>query len=89
MNMNMQTRGSNQEAILEQLQQIDFALYETVLYLDAYPENYEAMVLYRSLLQARETLVDNYQKTAPLTAFGNTRAMTSWDWVKTPWPWEN
>ncbi len=88
MNMNMQKSRQSGDALLEKIRQVDFALYETVLYLDAYPECHEAMTLYHSLTEAREELLACYEASAPLTAFTN-KSNTSWDWVKTPMPWEN
>ncbi len=80
-------QNMNHTDLLEQIRQIDFAIYETVLYLDAYPESHEAMALYQSLLEAAKKLKAVYEKSAPLTIYGNTD-LTSWDWTKTPWPWE-
>ncbi len=80
-------QSNNQSQLLDEIRQVDFAIYETALYLDAYPESYEAMALYQSLVEAAKKLKALYEKSAPLTMYGNTRS-TSWDWVKTPWPWE-
>lgn len=67
---------------------VEFALVETILYLDAYPENRGALEYYQSLSNERARLIEQYEKTVgPLTACGN-KSNTSWDWVKTPWPWE-
>ena len=71
-----------------QIDAVDFALVETVLYLDAYPENRQALEFYHALLSEHARLVEQYERTVgPLTADGN-RSTSSWDWVKTPWPWE-
>ena len=72
----------------QKLRRINFALYETILYLNAYPDCVEALAYYHSLLQTQKALQEEYQsKIGPITAFGN-QSVTSWDWVKTPWPWE-
>lgn len=74
--------------LLRQIQTVDFALYEVILYLDAYPEDCEALATYHKLLTRRNTLVAAYEETCgPITAFGNV-STTSWDWVKTASPWE-
>ena len=84
----MQNNCNQCESILKQLREIDFCLVETVLYLDAYPDHAKALEYYHKLLQERTSLVEKYQRDCgPLTAYGNT-SQHSWDWGKTPWPWE-
>ena len=73
--------------LMKQLQAVDFSLYETVLYLDAYPESEEAKATYQKLLNERTRLADAYEKQCgPLTAFGNHQ--DGWKWTEGPWPWE-
>ena len=74
--------------LLKQIQTVDFALYEVILYLDAYPEHCEALDLYHKLSDRRRMLASAYEESCgPLTAWNNV-SKTSWDWVKTPAPWE-
>lgn len=74
-------------AVLDQLRAVDFALTETVLYLDAYPGCREAMEFYHKLVAQREQLVEAYEsQCGPLTMYGNGR--NGWDWAQGPWPWE-
>ena len=73
---------------LELLQALDFAIQETVLYLDAYPNSTEALNYYHRLIKEREDVCNHYESTCgPLTIYGNT-STTSWDWINRPWPWE-
>ena len=69
------------------LQAVDFAISDTVLYLDAYPDDKEAIAYYHSLLKTRGDLLAACPQDAPLTIYDNTSP--TWDWVKAPWPWEN
>jgi spore coat protein JB len=74
--------------LMEQLRAVDFALYETVLYLDAYPHSCDALETYRKLQAQRDALRKEYEEVyGPLTAFGNSSS-TSWDWMNPPFPWE-
>ena len=74
---------------LKKLRAIDFAIQETVLYLDAYPENRQALEYYHKLIEMRGRLLSSYEKTCgPLTMYGNVNRNT-WEWVEGPWPWEN
>lgn len=73
----------------EALRTINFALVETALYLDAYPDSCEALAYYHKLLGERAALMAEYtQSCGPLTQYDNT-SQSSWQWVKTPWPWEH
>jgi len=84
----MMNMNCNVGSLLKRLQEVEFALYELTLYLDAYPESKDALMHYHSLLDARRALVAEYQtKHGPLTMYGN-ESTTSWDWALTPWPWE-
>ena len=84
--MNQQDRTCKSQ--LENLRALDFAIVETGLYLDAYPQCREALEYYHALIAQREKVAAAYEKgCAPLTVYGN-RSKTSWDWVAGPWPWE-
>lgn len=74
--------------LMQQLREVDFSLVETVLFLDAYPDHPQALEYYHKLVEERKMLAKEYESSCgPLTAFKNA-SHTSWDWVKTPWPWE-
>ena len=76
-------------ALMKKLQEIDFCLVETVLYLDAYPDHPQALDYYRRLNAERSQLMEEYEELCgPLTVYGN-KDQSSWEWVKTPWPWEH
>ena len=76
------------DSLMRKIQEIDFAIYETVLYLDVYPCSSEALAYYHTLLCEKEALSREYEsKIGPISAFGNTDKST-WNWVKKPWPWE-
>lgn len=78
-------RGAH--AMMHQLQELDFSIQETVLYLDAYPDCGAAMKHYRELVCKRRSLAEQYEKQyGPLTAMGNGER-SSWQWVSAPWPW--
>ncbi len=76
------------DRLLAEIQEVDFALYEAVLYLDAYPDACDALELYHQLKARREELHAAYEAAVgPLTPFGNQKK-TSWDWIEGPFPWE-
>ncbi len=74
--------------LLARLRMLDFSIYETVLYLDAYPEDAEALAYYHKLLDQRQAMMAEYERTVgPMSVYGN-HSTDSWDWGKHPWPWE-
>ncbi len=86
--INQQNGQIRPSELSRQIDAVEFALVETILYLDAYPENRRALEFYQALLNERTRLTEQYEKTVgPLTAYGN-KSNTSWDWVSAPWPWE-
>lgn len=81
------TNASQRKNLLDVLRAIDFALYETVLYLDAYPTSKEALSYYNTLIEDREAVSAEYRKKfGPLTVYENGGG--EWRWIDGPWPWE-
>ena len=78
--------GNDQASLSRRLQAIYFAIQDTVLYLDAYPDDADALAYYRSLIEARAGILAARSPEMPLTVYDNEGK--TWDWVKTPWPWE-
>ena len=73
---------------MRMLRAIDFAIQETVLFLDAYPEDRQALAYYHKLMEQRAQLLAAYEKSnGPVTMYGN-RSRNAWDWIEDPWPWE-
>lgn len=73
---------------LKAMQALDFAIQETVLYLDAYPNCEQALEYYHTLIEQRRELSESYEASCgPISIYGNT-SKHSWDWVAAPWPWE-
>lgn len=85
--MNQQPQASNRP--LDQLRAIDFAIQETVLYLDAYPDCREALDYYHKLIAERKQICADYRQMGgnPLTVLDN-QSRDSWDWINGPMPWE-
>lgn len=87
-NINNSINRKRRKELLDILQAIDFALYDTILYLDAYPESKKALDFYNDLLGDRDIVRDEFQtKYGPLTAYEN-KSDTEWRWTNDPWPWQ-
>lgn len=79
----------NEKQLLLYISQVSFALTEIVLFLNTHPNCKEALEYYHKLRALRQEAVTNYEKQfGPLMQDGN-NSTCSWDWTKTPWPWEN
>ncbi len=67
---------------------IDFAIVETVLYLDAYPNSSAALSYYHKLVSERKKLAESLARIGkPITNMDNTDT-DNWNWTNGPWPWQ-
>lgn len=74
--------------LMKKLREYDFAIFETVEFLDTHPCNIKALKYYSKLREEREKVLVEYEASfGPITMYGN-KSDSSWDWVKGPWPWE-
>ena len=79
---------TRESAFLKDIQAEDFALYETVLYLNGHPTCPEALAYYGQQRSKIKEMKKQYESTCgPLTVYGNCD-QNCWQWVSTPWPWE-
>ena len=84
----MQMNCSSCDSLKKKLQTVDFAIIETVLFLDAYPKNMQALEYYHKLVGERKLLEKAInEKCGPITNMSN-ESRTEWNWVSSPWPWE-
>ena len=80
-------RAMNCKSLQKRLQALDFAIVETTLYLDVYPDCKKALEYHKRLLKEREMLVQAMRGACgPNTAWEE--QTDGWAWVKGPWPWE-
>ncbi len=78
---------SERKSLLKTIQELGFTLIDNGLYLDAY-ESDEAFEYSRKIYCMYKKAVEEYtEKYGPLTA-NSTLDKDSWEWTKTPWPWE-
>ena len=80
---------NSREELLYNILRYNFALTDLDLYLDIYPLDRECILIYNRYLAEEKKLVDEYEKKyGPLTIKSMNMSDTSWDWIKSPWPWE-
>lgn len=84
----MDRRECKCDELLCKIRAVDFAIQETVLYLDAYPCDRIALEYYHKLVALCRELKEKYQTSCgPLSNTGN-YSKTNWDWISSPWPWQ-
>lgn len=78
-----------QNQLLRQIQEYAFAVNELTLYLDAHPHDAKALEMHHTYAKELAMSEAAYQKEfGPLTAENGSRN-GNWNWVDSPWPWEN
>ena len=79
----------NKRRLLKELMSYDFILNELNLYLNSHPLDKKALKMHSETTDKAEALRKRYAKEyGPLTAATNNNS-ESWDWICSPWPWEN
>ena len=78
----------NCQKLKKKLQTVDFAIIETVLYLNAYPNCRSALDYYHKLIAEREALVSVINEKCGPICHRDNKSRTEWTWVRGPWPWE-
>jgi len=75
--------------LMRELQEADFALYDTVLYLNTHPCDKEALAYYQCIRETAEKLACRYnENVAAITHKDVSVCGGRWEWIDTPWPWE-
>ncbi len=78
----------NCKELLLQLQTVDFAIVDTLLYLDAYPKDSRAKEYLNKRVEERKEILAamNESGCPPITPAADTGE--GFRWVENPWPWE-
>lgn len=77
---------SSKERLMRAFQAYSFAAYDALLYLDAYPDNREALETYNKYQALASKAKAEYE-----AKFGHVSAPIgekSWLWTEGPWPWQ-
>lgn len=82
---------TDRNTLLRQINEVSFAAYDTLLFLDTHPDNQEALAFYREMSQRRNDALEEYGRMfGPLTADAPSAASGNrWQWIDQPWPWVN
>ena len=81
-------KGGECCALMQKLRTLEFAIVDTALYLNAYPDSDCALAYYHKLLEERDCLRKTInEQCGPLNIYENTDK-DGWRWTDGPWPWQ-
>ncbi|MDR6224865.1 spore coat protein CotJB [Desmospora profundinema] len=82
-------RKKQYDAMLIEIQVVDFVLVELNLYLDTHPQDRQAIEQYNQYTQKSQILKHRFECAfGPLTHFGGSPSTDPWSWHQPPWPWQ-
>jgi hypothetical protein len=90
MNECKQIAMPGREQLLDYINQVSLAVYDTLLFLDTHPFDPDAMTYFEENNKLRRAAVREYERLfGPLTIDNiTTSSNDTWEWVMQPWPWE-
>lgn len=76
--------------LFRKINEVSFAVYEALLYLDTHPDDPEALSYFRKYSKQRiEALREYARRFGPLTIdTAKDHDSCSFAWMQQPWPWE-
>lgn len=78
---------SEQDGLLKKLMAYNFAFNDLNLYLDIYPEDKEALELFKKYVEEYKKLRKEYASMyGPISLMQD--KYENYEWLKNPWPWE-
>ena len=81
---------NNQAKMLTDIDSLEFALIDLNLYLDIYPDDKDAIMLFNKYRNEQNELLHNYQNEyGPILLNSDALNNMPWMWDNKPWPWEN
>ena len=78
--------NNSKEQLMKAYQAYSFALYDTLLYLDAYPNDKCALDSYNKLQKMALKAKAEYE--AKYGCISIPSEASAWQWVDAPWPWQ-
>ena len=79
----------NREQLLQWIDMVSFAVFDTAFYLDTHPDCKEGLSYYKKHLALRKQAMEEYARMyGPLTLDHVSTCEDRWAWIQQPWPWE-
>lgn len=81
----------NKNQLKRKIYEVDFAIYELILFLDTHPTSQKAMELLKEYRKTKEELLKIYEMNFGkwIIEHSDVSANGCFEWLKSPWPWEN
>lgn len=80
---------TNRAQLLNEINEISFAVNDVTLFLDTHPEDREALAYFHDTKQKRKALMQEFEKEfEPLTIDCISPDGDHWSWTDGPTPWE-
>lgn len=81
----------NKSELKKRIFEIDFVIYDLVLYLDTHPTCKKAMELLEEYRKKRKEIVLLYENNFGkfIGSINDVPANDCWQWLSSPWPWDN
>lgn len=81
--------SNEKERLLLDVQMYSFAMWDLNLYLNTHPTDRNVMMLFDNYRNSYRRAVNEYEnKYGPLHLENVNTSSASWEWNKSPWPWE-
>ena len=80
----------NQKQLFHFINEVSFAAYEALLFLDTHPDDQDALVYFHKYNHLRNADMKEYAHYyGPLTiSTADDCSSKCWEWMNQPWPWE-
>ena len=79
----------NRMAMLREIQELGFRMYDLRLYLDTHPDCNEAVGEYNNDAKKYKAMVEHYENNFGPIKLDGSDYTTPWKWLDGPWPWSN
>ncbi|GAB6087357.1 spore coat protein CotJB [Alkaliphilus crotonatoxidans] len=80
---------SDRTTMLKQIQAVEFAALELNLYLNTHRDDQRALMEFNQQANHLAMLKQQYEmQYGPLLNFGFSQGGYFWNWLDSPWPWE-
>lgn len=74
--------------LLNEINEVSFAVDEAVLFLDTHPGDCQAMSYYQEYRKKREKLMKEYEEQYGPLRKDSVESTDCFAWLDNPWPWE-
>jgi spore coat protein JB len=80
---------NNKQALMRKVQEMNFGMIETGLFVDNQPCNQDALEAFEYFRNNYEQVKREYENNyGPLSYSGVKANCGGWSWIDGPWPWE-